>query len=347
MRTLGINGGNGVLLHPLKESLIGNIELRSVFHTKGDLQWKSNFGEIPIIKKLNKNLDLPNFDDVDIILSHPDCGHSSILAYSRAKKMGNPKENQSMTLFFKSVKEYRPKLFLMENLPKLLDTYGKEDIQNALPGYNLIWHCMSVSEFGNSQLNRVRLILIGTREDLPRYYVNIFKNVYKVNLLKKSDGLLKGLPEYEIPEICHIRERDAEMITLYAGYKDFLLNIKNEWMKDRKNEGRWKVEGKNFTTAPGVYRNRPLDYPNTIRPANRQFNKYGLMMSPREMAVIQGIPLDYILYHDTKCTDYKEKKYQINKARVTVGKTPPYEIGLWFYYQVKKIRKKLLNYNKG
>ena len=339
MKVLGINAGNGVILHPFKKDLIGNIELRGVFHTKNDVQWVSNFKGIPLIKKLGKDLNLPDFKGVDIIISHPDCGHSSILAYSRAKKMGNPKENQSMTLFFKSVNYYRPKLFLMENLPKLLETYGKEDIQSALPGYTLIWHCMSVSEFGNSQLNRVRLVLIGIRENLPKYLKGVFQNVYKVNKLKKSHTLLKHLPIREIPEVCHVRERDTEMITLYAGYKDFLLNIKNEWIKNRKMEGRWKVQGKKFTTAPGVYKNRPSDYPNTIRPANRQFNKYGLMMSPREMGAIQGLPIGYILYYDTNCTDYKEKKYMINKARVTVGKTPPYEIGLWFYYQVNKIRK--------
>lgn len=337
MNVLGVNGGNGVLLHPFKDSLIGNIEIRGVFHTKGDLQWNCNFPKVKLFKKIDK---LPLFDRVDVIMGHPDCGHSSILAYSRAKKMGNPKENKSITLFFESINHYLPKVFLMENLPKLLDTYGKEDIESVVPDYTLIWHCMSVSEFGNSQKNRVRLILIGVRKDQPKYFRAIFNNVYKVNKIKESAKLLKGLDKEDITK-CHIRENIGDIITLYAGYKDILSNIRIEWTTKRKDQGRWKVEGRKFTTAPGVYKNRAFDLPNTVRPANRQFNHNGLMMSPRELARLMGVPDTYILYHDTKNKDYKTQKYTINKGRVTVGKTPPYEIGLWFYRQINKIKNKL------
>jgi len=334
MKVLGVNAGNGVLLYPFLPEVIANIELRSVFHTTGDYQWQLNFPGIPLIKKLNSDLNnLPDFTDVSIIISHPDCGHSSILAYSRAKKFGNPKENKSLTLFFKSVSYYQPELFLMENLTALLDTYGEEDLINALPNYNLVFHHLSVSELGNSQINRKRLILIGIRRDLPKFIPKIFHNIYPVNQLQFSGALLKGLNDLN-PHIGHIREDENDIITLYAGYKDVISNIRNEWVTKRASEKRWKTPDKKFTTAPGVYKNLEFEYPATVRPTNRQYNHKGEMMSPRELARIQGIPDDFELYYDTN-----KHKYCINKGRVTVTKTPPYEVGIWFFRQVMKIRK--------
>lgn len=51
VRVLGISAGQGALLFPFKENLIANIEPRSVFHTKGEEQWKLNFGNIPFLKR--------------------------------------------------------------------------------------------------------------------------------------------------------------------------------------------------------------------------------------------------------------------------------------------------------
>lgn len=333
MKVLGVNAGNGVLVHPFKKWLIGNIELRGVFGTPGNIQWKLNFGDIPLVNKLKDINQLPDFTGVDIILSHPDCGHSSILAYSRAKKFGNAQENKSLNLFFLAIQRYKPKLFLMENLTALIDNFGLEGLMQGLSKYNLVFHNVSVSEFGNSQKNRKRLILIGIRKDQPKFITKVFGNVYQLNEPKPSSLLIGHLPDYDF-ELLHVRENLSDIITLYAGYKDVIDNIRIEWTTIRMNENRWKVTGRNFSTAPGVYKNRAFDYPATVRPTNRQFNHNGLMMSPRELAIIQGIPNDFALYCDTN-----RIKYCINKGRVTVTKTPPYEIGLWFFKQVSKIKK--------
>ena len=332
MNVLGINAGNGVILYPFKNEVIGNIELRSVFHTKGDYQWNLNFSGIPLYKKIK---ELPDITGVDIILSHPDCGHSSVLAYSRAKKMGNPKENKSLTLFFESIDKYRPKVFLMENLTALIENYGEKDLRRALSKYRLVFHNVSVSKFGNSQINRKRLILIGVRKNQPKFIYKVFRNLYPVNELKTSKELLKGLDEPNI-NLCHIREDENDIITLYAGYKDVIKNIRNEWITTRATESRWKTPHKRFSTAPGVYKNLSNQYPATVRPTNRQYNYKGEMMSPRELCRIQGLPDTFALFYDTN-----NLKYTINKGRITVTKTPPLEVSIWFYRQVKKIQKYL------
>jgi hypothetical protein len=50
LKVLGVCGGQGALLFPFKNKLIGNIEPRSVFHTKSESQWKANFKGIPFLK---------------------------------------------------------------------------------------------------------------------------------------------------------------------------------------------------------------------------------------------------------------------------------------------------------
>ena len=47
LQVLGVNGGNGIILHPFKNQLIRNIEPRGVFKTPGNAQWKLNFKDIP------------------------------------------------------------------------------------------------------------------------------------------------------------------------------------------------------------------------------------------------------------------------------------------------------------
>jgi len=75
MNILGICAGQGGLLFPFRKHLLGNIEPRTVFHTNCESQWKANFKDIPFYKGYN----LPEFDEkVDVILSSPDCGMSSI-----------------------------------------------------------------------------------------------------------------------------------------------------------------------------------------------------------------------------------------------------------------------------
>ena len=129
----------------------------------------------------------------------------------------------------------------------------------------------------------------------------------------------------------HIREDINSEITLYAGFKIKLSEVQKFWINNPTLK-RYKVHDKKFTTAPGVYRNLKKGPPATARKANRQFNPEGLQMSPRELARIQGVPDDFVIYFENSNIGY-----WINKGRATVTKTPPWEIGEWFKNQITKI----------
>lgn len=334
MKVLGICAGNGVIVHPLKRFLVGNIEPRPVFHSKGNKQWKLNFEGIPYKTSFNEDLEHWRKRGIDVIIGNPDCGHSSILSYSRSKKLSDPNDNKSMALYLKSIKVIKPKVFMMENLPKLMEIYDEKFWSDSFPSYDFIFHKCSVSKFGNSQKDRVRLLVIGLNKDAfkdcldkAQYH---FLNIYKLHPEKNSGELIRGLV-HENFEIGHIRENIDDLITLYAGFKTTLKEVQKFWL-DNPNLKRYKVYGRNFDSAPGVYRNLQFEHPATARKANRQFNHLGLQMSPRELARIQGVPDTFGIYFDGS-----KLGYWINKGRATVTKCPPYEIGKWFEQQLTNI----------
>lgn len=134
MNVLGICGAQGALLFEFKDHLVANVEPRAVFHSKGELQWKLNFGDIPFLKSLEE----VKFTKIDIIIGSPSCGHSSVFSYSRKKTLGKPREDATLNLYLSSVKKFKPAVFMLENLPKLLDFIPISEWENNLPDYQLI-----------------------------------------------------------------------------------------------------------------------------------------------------------------------------------------------------------------
>lgn len=332
MKVLGICGGNGVMLYPFRKYLVGNIEPRSIFYTKNQEQWHANFPNIPMVKTL-RELELAK---PDVLIGHPDCGHSSMLSYSRKKTLGVARENPSLQLYLEAVDFYRPKIFALENLPKLLSQYSREDFEALFLPYYLIFHECSVTAFGNSQPGRKRLIIIGLRKDITSKAMTRFKLPTSNSPVKTTGELLKGLKNtrgHAAEELGHIRESINEEITIYGGKKLTAAQIQKEWTTQRAKDKRWKVEDRKYTTAPGVYRNLADEPPATVRKGNREFNPEGLMMTPRERARIQGVPDEFkIVYHSDN------PKYWINKGRVTVTKTPPMELANWLYRRIKSLK---------
>ena len=327
MNVLGVCAGQGVMLYPFRKYLLGNIEPRGVFYTKNNNQWKGNFGIIPMVKSIEEMPVSFRGQTVDVIIGHPDCGHSSMLAYSRAKKLSDPLENHSLLKFIKTVNLFKPKLFLMENLEKFLTNVGQENFENTMRDFKMVYITGSVSNFGNSQKTRKRLVIVGVNKTFfgknTKKITRHFRKVYPVNEIRTTGKLIDDLMGEDI-SIGHIREDIDSVITMYAGQKYSLREIRDKWVS-KPGTSRWEVSDRKFTTAPAVYRNVFGCYPATARKSNRQFNPRGLQMSPRELARIQGIPDGFKIYFEPE-----NLLYWINKGRLAVTKTPPMEISTWF-----------------
>ena len=194
MNILGVSAAQGALLFPFlhskKYKILANIEPRGVFHTSCESQWKLNFGDIPFYK----GFCLQEFDEkVDIVVASPDCGIASIMRLSKVKELGNPKDNRSLNLVTAAILEYKPKIFLIENLPRLLSLLPYEFFNLTFKDYKLIFHERSVSDYGNSQVSRKRLIILGVHKKTGKKYLNAFDEVFQVKTPTTTRNLLKPL----------------------------------------------------------------------------------------------------------------------------------------------------------
>lgn len=330
---LGVSSGGGVSLFPARKRVIGNIEPRAIFYTPGDQQWKINFPNAFMRRDIPDEL----FDkQVQVIVSSPDCGSGSVLRLSVNKELGSIKDNLSLSLFFGSIKKYRPEFFYFENLQAMFKSLPEKKFRKKVKRYNLVIHNAPVSMWGNSQIHRKRMVIIGIRKDLVNCnYEKLFQMPDYREKNKTCGELYGNLDlEYSTLDECiesgHVRENIFDSVTMFSKFKCTLAEAKKYWDSNRKQK-RWQVEGRNFTNAPGVYRNRKNDYPNTARKANRQFDHNGLTLTPRQLARIQGVSDEFKIH-----IDIDRLNYWINKGRALVTKTPPMEISKWFFHKLNK-----------
>lgn len=333
LKILGVCGGNGVILHPIRRYVVGNIEERGVFKTDKNLQWYYNF-KVPFVDDLMVAKFL--FKKPDVIIGAPDCGHSSILGFTGNKKRKDPTENASVRMFFQSIIDYKPKVWIMENLPALLNSISMSDFKDNFPDYRFIFHTMSMAELGNSQKTRKRLVVVALDKSLPAEVFMAFSDIEKFNDPQPIKKLIGDLKEDD-PKIGNVREKPSKKVKM--GNKSFSFKeIEEGWNGRFKGQTYWPLDEKkeNSNYIPGVYRLLPDKFPQTIRQDPRQFRPDGKPLSPRELARIQGIPDKFKLYIPE---DHPKQSYFINKARITVAKGAPYELGLWLRSKIKLLDK--------
>lgn len=330
MNVLGISAGQGGLLFPFRKRLLGNIEPRGVFHTPGEEQWKANFKDVPFYK----GYCLQEFDEkVDIIISSPDCGASSIMRLSKVKELGKPKDNRSLNLVIEGINYYKPKIFLIENLPRLLSLLPNKYLQEAFKDYKLIFHERSVSDYGNSQVSRKRLIIIGVHKKTGKKYLNAFNEVFQVKTPKLTRDLLFVSPygsNYNIPIEKTLAMYDYRKLPAKKNLT--VRKIQLLWNSDFKNEKKWPIKTAKMSTLPGVYRLELDKAPLTLRPADRQFRPDGYPLGILDFKAIMGFPKAYKIFMDEG-----NYLYWLNKARYTLAKGSVYEISVWFKRCLKKV----------
>lgn len=329
MNVLGISAGQGGLLFPFRKHLLGNIEPRGVFHTPGEEQWKANFKDVPFYK----GYCLQEFDEkVDIIISSPDCGASSIMRLSKVKELGKPKDNRSLNLVIEGINYYKPKIFLIENLPRLLSLLPNKYLQEAFKDYKLIFHERPVSDYGNSQVSRKRLIIIGVHKKTGKKYLNAFDEVFQVKTPKLTRDLLFVSPygsNYNIPIEKTLAMYDYRKLPEKKNLT--VEKIQVLWNSAFKNEKKWPIKTAKMSTLPGVYRLELDKAPLTLRPADRQFRPDGYPLGILDFKAIMGFPKQFKIY-----IDQENYLYWLNKARYTIAKGSVYEISVWFKRCLKR-----------
>lgn len=322
MKILGVCAGGGALLLPFRDQvIIANIEPRVVFHYPGEPTWRLNFGDVPFLRE---GLD-PNWKP-DVIVGSPDCGASSIMRLSKTKELGDPKNNASINLVLSSIDLYKPKVFMIENLPRLVSILNDDFWAENFPDYALTMHTASVMDFGNSQKSRQRSIIVGVRRDQKEGLQRAFRRIFRVNKPKKVDDLLckyKDKKNYNIPRNKKVAMYDYRKLPEKENLT--IRQIHRLWIGDFQDEYKWPIKTAKMKTLPGVYRLKEDHYPLTVRPADRQFRPDGWPLGIEDFKAIMGFPKDFEVF-----IDQNNYLATLNKARYTLAKGSVCEVGIWF-----------------
>ncbi|MBI1934885.1 DNA cytosine methyltransferase [Candidatus Woesearchaeota archaeon] len=166
-----------------------------------------------IFAKIRSNENYKKSKNVDIIIGGPPCQ-----AYSLVGRARDPyaKEKDARNHLYKQytqfLKEFRPKMFVFENVPGILSA-GKGQLFKDIisyfdnAGYIIDYRTLDASEFGVLQ-KRKRVIIVGWRKDLNLKYPELtpVKNKWKV---KDVLGDLPNINPGENLEVAWYKKRPS------------------------------------------------------------------------------------------------------------------------------------------
>lgn len=149
-----------------------------------------------LFKSINKLIKNQKVSQVDLIVGGPPCQAYSLVGRAvKGEKMKNDPRNYLYKLYLQVLERYKPKMFVFENVPGLLNANNGKyfaDMKMAFEkaGYNLKYDVLNAKDFGVLQ-SRQRVILIGWKKTLGMQYPAFeqIKSNYKVK------DLLLDLPK--------------------------------------------------------------------------------------------------------------------------------------------------------
>ncbi len=176
--------------------------------TIGEDTIKDIFAKVDALKKKKR---------IDVIVGGPPCQAYSIAGRARLgeKKIEQDPRNELYKYYVKFIANYRPKMFVFENVLGILTAKGGKpfaDLQRLVRelGYEIEYHVQLASEHGVLQ-NRQRVIIIGWQSNNRRHYhypiLTKEANSYQVlqdafsdlPVRRAGEGSLCGIVDYTKP----------------------------------------------------------------------------------------------------------------------------------------------------
>jgi DNA (cytosine-5)-methyltransferase 1 len=129
--------------------------------------------------------------DISVIAGGPPCQGFS-RSNHRTRKTSNP-ANDLYKDFFKFIKFINPEVFLFENVDGLKTLNGGEKFSDILKiaskmGYDIQWDLLNSQDFGVPQ-RRIRLIIVGTKNEANRSLLNEMKKNNSITVREAIDDL--------------------------------------------------------------------------------------------------------------------------------------------------------------
>lgn len=232
MRCVGMLAGVGSLLWEAREAgfdITANVETRTPYRTGRKLSWDLNFSTVPLFTTDDAS-EWEGLEAPDLMLGHPPCNSHSQLG-NNAVRAGMSDDEKAfrkarraartglLPLFIKGVHRLRPKMFALDNLPKILKTVATPTWWNEqLPQYHMTYIIMKNWDYGTPQL-RERLWVVGCRRPLKRFVFTPPRTRLKGP--KTAAEALHDLdwrPWHDEPEWGHVHKQPHDFPA--GGYRD-------------------------------------------------------------------------------------------------------------------------------
>lgn len=241
MRCVGIFAGVGSLLWEAQSwfDIVGNVEPRTPYQTGRHLSWDLNFPRAQLVREIVFETSHEWFAP-DLIIGHPPCGSHSQLGNSGQPAHKTTEERRRMQAvrhqrsgllpgFTSYVRMLQPRMFALDNLPKILSTVApKEWWEAELPDYHLTFIIMMNWDYGTPQL-RKRLWVVGARKPMKRF---TFKPIDRRPLdapktALEAFGELPWEPWLDDEKLGHVHVQPHQMLT--GDYRTTVdgLNVKH------------------------------------------------------------------------------------------------------------------------
>ena len=256
-----------------------------------------------------------NIKKVDVIIGGPPCQGFSIAG----KRIVDDERNKLYKSFVSFVNYYKPKAFLMENVPNIVSMGNgivKNNIINdfELLGYSVVYKILLASDFGVPQ-NRKRAFFIGIK-GTQKFIFPEFKEIKYIS----SEDAISDLPENSIKDGCKY------MFPPNSKYQESSReNSKGIFNHEITNHSNQTVKIISMVPDGGNYKNLPLELQktrnvniawtrlNSIKPSftidtghRHHFHyKYNRVPTVRESARIQSFP-DNFIFLGCKTSQYKQ-----------------------------------------
>ena len=306
-RALGITSGIGSMLASSAAAgfeIVGNVEWRNYYRAvtdAGDNTFLENFPGAVLANRLEHLTagDHKNFHDVDLVMSHPECG-----AYSRLQVVNRDLNytKSDIPLAMEMVNRFQPKFFVLDEMPKSLLGVPISEWAAELPGYRLFPEWISNYHYGNSQRHRQRMFMIGARDDQDFVFVPGEQDL-ELTLADALRDLPREAQANELPYMGdkhrfglsrHVLERDTEM-TYRQMFKYVAKMPRGETLTYFDSNG-------DLRPRLGV-RRMGWDHPAYVLTGGANlFHPEGRLFTIRERARIQGFP-DSFVFHGLELED--------------------------------------------